>query len=120
MKDFLAGSFFDSRIRSDKVEKKEKYLGHFLGPISVILMNSILSNYLNVYYTDVLAISGIWGGAFIGAFPVVAKTLDVLTFIYMGRVVDKVKTGKGASMDFPVGAASCGQHDLAICGARGE
>lgn len=95
MKDFLAGSFFDSRIRSDKVEKKEKYMGHFLGPISVILMNSILSNYLNVYYTDVLAISGIWGGAFIGAFPAVAKTLDVLTFIYMGRVVDSTRSKQG-------------------------
>ena len=52
-------------------------------------MNSILSNYLNVYYTDVLDISGIWGGLFIGAFPVVAKFLDVLTFIYMGRTVDQ-------------------------------
>lgn len=95
MKDFLAGKFFDSRICSEKVEKKEKYLGHFLGPISVILMNSILSNYLNVYYTDVLDISGIWGGVFIGAFPVVAKTLDVLTFIYMGRVVDGTRSKQG-------------------------
>lgn len=91
----MAGKFFDSRICSEKVEKKEKYLGHFLGPISVILMNSILSNYLNVYYTDVLDISGIWGGVFIGAFPVVAKTLDVLTFIYMGRVVDGTRSKQG-------------------------
>lgn len=82
-----AGKFFDSRVSSEKVGKKDKYLGHFLGPVSVILMNSILSNYLNVYYTDVLAISGIWGGVFIGTFPVVAKLLDVLTFIYMGRAV---------------------------------
>lgn len=87
--------FFDSRVSSEKVGKKEKYLGHFLGPVSVILMNSILSNYLNVYYTDVLAISGIWGGVFIGAFPVVAKMLDVLTFIYMGRVVDQTRSRQG-------------------------
>ena len=95
MKDFLAGKFFDSRVSSEKVGKKEKYLGHFLGPVSVILMNSILSNYLNVYYTDVLAISGIWGGVFIGAFPVGAKLLDVLTFIYMGRVVDGTRPRQG-------------------------
>lgn len=95
MKDFFAGKFFDSRVYSEKVEKKEKYLGHFLGPVSVILMNSILSNYLNIYYTDVLDISGIWGGVFIGAFPVVAKTLDVLTFIYMGRVVDGTRSKQG-------------------------
>lgn len=95
MKDILACKCFDSRIRSEKIEKKEKYLGHFLGPVSVILMNAILSNYLNVYYTDVLKISGIWGGLFIGAFPVVAKALDVLTFIYMGRVVDGTDSRQG-------------------------
>ena len=95
IKDIFAGKFFNSRIRSEKIEKKEKYLGHFLGPVSVILMNSILSNYLNVYYTDVLDISGIWGGVFIGAFPVVAKLLDVLTFVYMGRVVDGTRSKQG-------------------------
>ena len=95
MMDFFAGKFFDSRIHSEKVEKKEKYLGHFLGPVSVILLNCILSNYLNVYYTDVLDISGIWGGVFIGAFPMIAKLLDVLTFIYMGRVVDNTRSKQG-------------------------
>lgn len=95
MMDLFAGKFFDSRIHSEKVGKKEKYLGHFLGPVSVILMNCILSNYLNVYYTDVLDISGIWGGAFIGAFPMIAKLLDVLTFIYMGRVVDNTRSKQG-------------------------
>ena len=61
----------------------------------MILMNSILSNYLNVYYTDVLDISGIWGGLFIGMFPIVAKVLDVLTFIYMGVVVDRTRSRQG-------------------------
>lgn len=95
MKDYFSGSFFNSRISTEKVGKKEKYLGHFLGPVSVILMNSILSNYLNVYYTDVLNISGIWGGVFIGAFPIVAKILDVLTFVYMGRAVDRTDSRQG-------------------------
>lgn len=95
MKDYFSGSFFNSRIHTEKVGKMEKYLGHFLGPISVILMNAILSNYLNVYYTDVLDISGIWGGVFIGAFPVVAKVLDVLTFVYMGRAVDRTDSRQG-------------------------
>ncbi|MCM1121362.1 MAG: MFS transporter [Eubacterium sp.] len=95
MKDLLKGRFFDSKIHTEKVSKKEKYLGYFLGPISVILMNAILSNYLNVYYTDVLDISGIWGGVFIGAFPIVAKLLDVLTFVYMGRMVDSTQSRQG-------------------------
>ena len=91
----LSAKIFDTRIKSEKVENKEKWLGYFIGPISVILMNSILSNYLNVYYTDVLDISGIWGGLFIGAFPIVAKTLDVLTFIYMGIIVDRTRSRQG-------------------------
>lgn len=91
----LSASLFDTRIKSEKVEKKEKWLGFFFGPISVVLMNSILSNYLNVYYTDVLDISGIWGGVFISAFPVVAKALDVLTFIYMGIIVDRTRSRQG-------------------------
>ena len=95
MSEMLSARIFDSRIKSEKVEKKEKWLGYFIGPISVILMNSILSNYLNVYYTDVLDISGIWGGLFISAFPVVAKVLDVLTFIYMGVIVDRTRSRQG-------------------------
>ena len=91
----LSAKIFDTRIKSEKVENKEKWLGYFIGPISVILMNSILSNYLNVYYTDVLDISGIWGGLFNGAFPIVAKTLDVLTFIYMGIIVDRTRSRQG-------------------------
>ncbi|MBD5393205.1 MAG: MFS transporter [Lachnospiraceae bacterium] len=91
----LSAKLFDTRIKSEKVENKEKWLGYFIGPISVILMNSILSNYLNVYYTDVLDISGIWGGLFISAFPIVAKTLDVLTFIYMGIIVDRTRSRQG-------------------------
>ena len=91
----LSAIIFDTRIKSEKVENKEKWLGYFIGPISVILMNSILSNYLNVYYTDVLDISGIWGGLFISAFPIVAKTLDVLTFIYMGIIVDRTRSRQG-------------------------
>jgi GPH family glycoside/pentoside/hexuronide:cation symporter len=91
----LSAKLFDTRIKSEKVEKKEKWLGFFLGPVSVILMNSILSNYLNVYYTDVLDISGIWGGLFISAFPVAAKALDVLTFICMGIIVDRTRSRQG-------------------------
>lgn len=77
------------------IGRKEKYLGHFLGPVGVILMNAILSNYLNVYYTDVLGIGGIWGGKFLSLFPIAAKILDVLTFIYMGHVVDRTTSAKG-------------------------
>ena len=91
----LSSKIFDSRVPPERVTRGEKILGHFMGPIAVVVMNSILSNYLNVYYTDVLKIGSIWGGMFISTFPIVAKVLDVLTFIFMGMVVDRTKSRQG-------------------------
>ena len=91
----LSSKIFDSRAPAEKVTRREKILGHFMGPIAVMVMNSILSSYLNVYYTDVLKIGGIWGGMFISSFPIVAKVLDVLTFIFMGMVVDRTRSRQG-------------------------
>lgn len=94
-KGMLSSPLFDSHVPEDKITGKEKLLGYFMGPIAVMVMNAILSNYLNVYYTDVLNISGIWGGMFISLFPIVAKLLDVLTFIYMGMIVDRTHSRQG-------------------------
>ncbi len=91
----LASRIFDSRVPEEKITGREKILGFFVGPIAVMVMNCILSNYLNVYYTDILKISGIWGGMFISLFPIVAKLLDVLTFIYMGLIVDRTRSRQG-------------------------
>lgn len=91
----LASKLFDSRIPAERVTGREKILGFFIGPVAVVVMNSILSNYLNVYYTDILKIGGIWDGLFISSFPIVAKILDVLTFVYMGLVVDRTKSRQG-------------------------
>ena len=91
----LSSRIFDSRVPADRVTGREKLLGYFMGPIAVMVMNAILSNYLNVYYTDILKIGGIWGGMFISMFPLVAKTLDVLTFIYMGLAVDRTRSRQG-------------------------
>lgn len=88
MYNLINNNVFDSKIHTNRIDKKEMYLGYFLGPIGVILMNAILSSYLNVYYTDVLNINHIWDGIFISAFPVTAKILDVLTYILMGKIID--------------------------------
>ena len=70
-----------------------------------MVMNSILSNYLNVYYTDVLKISAIWGGLFISLFPIVAKVLDMLTFILMGVIVDRTHSRQGKARPWILFAA---------------
>lgn len=104
-KELLNSRIFDSRVPEEKITGKEKILGFFLGPIAVMVMNAILSNYLNVYYTDVLQISAIWGGVFLSLFPIVAKVLDVLTFIYMGLVVDRTRSRQGKARPWILFAA---------------
>lgn len=91
----LSSKIFNSRIRSESITGKEKWLGYFWGPIGVTLMSGILSSYLNVYYTDVIGVAGIWGGVFLSAFPIVCKIIDALTFIIMGRIVDRTVSKQG-------------------------
>ena len=105
MMKLLNSRFFDPKVPENKITAKEKILGYFMGPIAVMVMNAILSNYLNVYYTDVLKISTLWGGSFIALFPIVAKVLDVITFIYMGLVVDKTKSRQGKARPWILFAA---------------
>ena len=104
-KGLLSARIFDSRVPEKKITIREKVLGFFMGPIAVMVMNSILSNYLNVYYTDVLKISAIWGGMFISLFPIVAKVLDMLTFILMGVIVDRTHSRQGKARPWILFAA---------------
>ena len=61
----LERKFFDSRIKSAEVTKSEKWLGYLIGPAGALLLNAVLATYLNVYYTDVLNLTGVWGGLFL-------------------------------------------------------
>lgn len=58
-----------SAIRSPQVTAKEKWLGYLLGPAGALLLNAVLATYLNVYYTDVLNLTPLWGGLFLAVFP---------------------------------------------------
>lgn len=91
----LSGRIFDSRIHSKNVTNKEKWLGYLLGPCGALLFNAVLATYLNVYYTDVLKLSSVWGGAFLVVFPLVSKIIDAITNIIMGYIIDRTKTKQG-------------------------
>ena len=52
-----------SKITNENVTAREKWLGYLVGPAGALLLNAVLASYLNVYYTDVLKLTGIWGGA---------------------------------------------------------
>ncbi len=58
----LDSKFFDSKITTQSIGTAERLLGFCIGPVSVMLMNSILTSYLNVYYTDVVKLGSIWNG----------------------------------------------------------
>lgn len=94
-KGLFASPRLDSRIRSANVTNKERWIGFFLGPAGVILLNAILATYLNVFYTDVLKLGGLWGGMFLMIFPIVSKIIDAITNIIMGQLIDKTRTRQG-------------------------
>ena len=84
-----------SLIKSPEVTKKEKWLGYLIGPAGALLLNAVLATYLNVYYTDVLNLTSLWGGAFLTLFPIFSKIIDAITNIVMGQVIDRTRTKEG-------------------------
>lgn len=94
-KGLFASPRLDSHIRSANVTNKERWIGFFLGPAGVILLNAILATYLNVFYTDVLKLGGLWGGLFLMVFPIVSKVIDAFTNIIMGQIIDRTRTRQG-------------------------
>ena len=86
---------FQSRINTAKVSRKEKWLGYLLGPAGALLLNAVLATYLNVYYTDVLKLTSLWGGAFLVIFPIISKIIDAITNVVMGYIIDRTHTKEG-------------------------
>ena len=86
---------FQSRVRTENVTGKEKWLGYLFGPAGALLLNAVLATYLNVYYTDVLKLGGLWGGAFLVVFPIISKIIDAVTNVVMGQIIDRTKTKAG-------------------------
>ena len=84
-----------SAIKTQEVRAKEKWLGYLIGPAGALLLNAVLATYLNVYYTDVLNLTPLWGGLFLTAFPIVSKIIDAITNVIMGQVIDRTRHKEG-------------------------
>lgn len=96
MNNILSKRVFDSKIQSANITEKEKWLGYLVGPAGALLLNALLAQgFLNVFYTDEMGMSGVWGGMFLVVFPVVSKILDALTNLVMGAIIDKTSTPQG-------------------------
>ena len=94
-RNILEHKFFDSRAKGTEVKASEKWLGYLLGPAGALLLNAVLATYLNVYYTDVLKLTSVWGGAFLVVFPIISKVIDAITNVIMGYLIDRTHTAQG-------------------------
>lgn len=92
---FLDRPVFNTKIKSANVRNSERWIGFFFGPAGVILLNAIMASYLNVYWTDVAKIGGLWGGVFVLIFPIVSKIIDAITNIIMGQLIEHTKSRQG-------------------------
>ncbi len=86
---------WDTKVKSANVKNSERWIGYFFGPAGVIILNAIMAQYLNVYWTDVLKINGLWGGAFVLVFPILSKVVDAITNVIMGQIIDRTKSRQG-------------------------
>ena len=91
----LTRRVFNSRVTSTDVGRCEKWLGYLIGPAGALLLNAVLATYLNVYYTDVLKLTHVWGGAFLVVFPIISKIIDAVTNVVMGYIIDRTHTSQG-------------------------
>ncbi len=91
----LRGKGFASRIADSQVKGKEQWLGYLLGPAGALLLNAVLATYLNVFYTDVLKLTSVWGGVFLMAFPIISKIIDAITNVIMGQIIERTRTAQG-------------------------
>lgn len=98
----LDSPFFRSRVKSDEVKASEKWFGYLIGPSGALLLNAVLGTYLNVYYTDVLKLTTVWGGAFLTVFPIISKIIDAITNVIMGYIIDHTKTSHGKARPWPL------------------
>ncbi|MGN0547592.1 MAG: MFS transporter [Acutalibacteraceae bacterium] len=100
MANLMSKPIFATKIKSADTTKSEKWLGYLLGPAGALLLNAVLASYLNVYYTDVLKLTNVWGGAFLAVFPIVSKIVDAITNIIMGQIIDRTKTPQGKARPY--------------------
>lgn len=88
--------FPDSRIRSQDVQRSEKWIGHLLAPAVIFAAYSCMSGtYLNQFYVDVLRLGKLGGGMFLVLLPIVSRLLNIAVNIAAGQLIDRTRTAQG-------------------------
>lgn len=102
-KSFLNSKFFDSRIKTNSVSKKEKILGHLIGPLGLILVVNTVAALVEKFFTQ--QVGALYGQGNVemisemgGKYEVVmtvAKVLAMLTGILISWLISHTKTRHG-------------------------
>lgn len=92
---------FKTKITTAKVEKKEVFLGYFIGPFLALLSNAIFGAYLNRYYSDVIG----WTdtnqfGHFSALLPLISVVFVILGNLFVGRLIDNTRTSQGKARPY--------------------
>lgn len=96
----LDGKGWDSKVTTEDTSAKEKVCGYLIGPVGALLFNTIASGYINQYYTDVLGLTAVAGGAFLAVFPLISKIIDAITNVLMGFIIDHTKSRQGKARPY--------------------
>lgn len=102
-KSFLNSRFFDSRIKTNSVSKKEKILGHLIGPLGLILVVNTVAALVEKFFTQQVGILYGQGNVEMiskmgGKYEVVmtaAKALAMFTGILISWLISHTKTRHG-------------------------
>lgn len=100
MLSFVNGRAFNTRITSEEVRLPEKLMGYLFGPIGPALVNAVLASYLNVYYTDVLGFTALWGGLFLLVFPIISKVFNAVVNVWVGKLIERTRTQQGKARPY--------------------
>jgi len=90
-----------TKITTAGVEKKEIFLGYFIGPFLALLSNATFGAYLNRYYSDVIG----WTdterfGMFSVMLPLVSVFFVIIGNLLVGRLIDNTRTREGKARPY--------------------
>lgn len=94
----FSSSKWDSRIKSANTTKKEMWLGYVLGVWGMMMTNSVVNSYYNLYLTDVIGFDstkGAWIATFMVLFPLLSKFIDAITNLVMAKIIDSTTCRQG-------------------------
>lgn len=86
---------FSTLVKPD-VTTKEKVLGFLIGPAGCLVVNAVLASYLNLFYSDVIMLSG----TFMVVLPIISRVVDAITNFIMGIIIDHTKTKFGRARPY--------------------